>query len=168
MKFLSQIDSKGWLEQRGMIIDEDSLKVKPSARYSRTSYYLPSTASHLTALSLNLLSLTSISEGLLWVTNWQIFTDNIDLFLGYRSSLGESGSLKDKPGHLFFKDEYEKTSTLLNICLLYSWDGLVIDSSMNTLFEFSHDERLDIYFASDPFSTEVSRFLSRFGLKEIE
>jgi hypothetical protein len=87
------------------------------------------------------------TEALLWIDEWGIWgvCENMNLFLGYRKSLGESSKLIDKPGHLFSKDDLDAAWSLVSMVLYFSWGAVLFSPARQILIRISHDELLFLF-----------------------
>src|SRR2546427_293510 len=61
----------------------------------------------------------------LYVTGWGIATEHVDLFNGYRYSLGEKRPLIEAPVHVFEPVDEDAFISLLCIVFFFSWDASV-------------------------------------------
>ena len=112
------------------------------------SFRIPADSGEKTALSRKLISyLDTDDEMLLWINEWGIWpsSENINLFDGFRRSLGEYSSLKEKPGHIFSRSDIETIESLLSMVLYFFWGAILISSTGNIIVKISHDEIIDIF-----------------------
>lgn len=78
------------------------------------------------------------------ITGWGIATEQLDLFDGYRRSLGETRSLMEAPVHFFERSDEEVFISLLCMVLFFSWDASIFDITGRFLLQTSHDGWLEI------------------------
>jgi len=63
----------------------------------------------------------------LYVTGWGVATEHLDLFDGYRRSLGEKRPLIEAPVHLFDRTDEDAFISILCMVFFFSWDASVFD-----------------------------------------
>jgi hypothetical protein len=80
----------------------------------------------------------------LYVTCWGIATEHLDLFDGYRRSLGEKRPLIQAPVHLFERTDENAFISILCIVFFFSWDASIFDLTGRLLVQTSHDGWLDV------------------------
>jgi len=80
----------------------------------------------------------------LYVTSWGVATEHLDLFDGYRRSLGEKRPLIDSPVHLFERTDEDAFISVLCMVFFFSWDASVFDLAGRSLFQTSHDGWLEV------------------------
>ena len=80
----------------------------------------------------------------LYVTGWGVGAEHLDLFYGYRRSLGEKRPLIEAPVHVFERTEEDAFISLLCMVFFFSWDASVFDLAGRSLLQISHDGWLEI------------------------
>jgi hypothetical protein len=82
---------------------------------------------------------------LLWITEFGIWpsSENWNLFDRLRRSYGETDSLRERPGHLFFGDEIDDLASFLQLSALFGWGGYLLTEADQINAFFSHDEYID-------------------------
>jgi hypothetical protein len=80
----------------------------------------------------------------LYVTGWGITMEHLDLFEGYRRSLGEKRPLIHAPVHLFEQADKDAFISILCMVFFFSWDASIFDLSGKLLLQTSHDGWLDV------------------------
>ena len=113
---------------------------------------------------------------------WNVFTDHIDLFYGYRRSVGETRLLIDAPVHLFeqtgeieFQSQYsgepfEKTDedaliSVMCMVLYFFWDAWIFDLGGKSLLKLCHDEWLEVRTGDEELAKEVAAEFERYHLR---
>lgn len=101
--------------------------------------------------------------GALLITDWSIFPsgENINLFDGYRRSLGILDPLHVAPGHIFSDDaEADAIECILLLCLYFFWDALLIVRDVS--IEISHDEWIRLCGATPEVLAELESELTKY------
>jgi hypothetical protein len=98
------------------------------------------------------------------ITGWGIATEHLDLFDGYRRSLGETRSLIDAPLHLFERTDEEAFVSFLCMVFFFSWDASIFDLQGQLLLQTSHDGWLEIRASEDGLIREVAAALESYGI----
>lgn len=98
----------------------------------------------------------------LYVTCWGIATEHLDLFHGYRRSLGESRPLIETPVHFFEQADEDAFISVLCMVFFFSWDASVFDTTGRSLLQTSHDGWLEIRTDNEDarmeFATELEKY----------
>src|SRR5579864_8319910 len=100
----------------------------------------------------------------LYLTGWGIATEHLDLFYGYRRSLGETRPLIEAPVHVFEKGDTDAFVSLLCVSLFFSWDAAVFDLAGKCLLQTSHDGWLEYRANDEAFVREVVAELERYQI----
>lgn len=79
----------------------------------------------------------------LYITGWGIATEHLDLFNGYRRSLGETRPLIEAPVHVFEQRDEDAFISLLCVVFFFSWDASAFDTTGRSLLQTSHDGWLE-------------------------
>jgi hypothetical protein len=82
--------------------------------------------------------------GVLCITGWGTSPQNMELFDGYRRSLGEYRALHDAPIHLFSPSSSKQLECLLDLVLCFGWDCFFFDNTLRCLVKVSHDGYVDV------------------------
>ncbi len=146
MKIISKEETSAWVTA-SLGCDLTSHSLTAEFPY-RSTYLLPADSGKKTALARAIAnSIDPAPSGLFWITSHGVWpsSENMDLFEGYRSYLGETKPLFDAPGHVFDKTDLAALQTLLGISLYFFWDAVLIEGTMGLVVRFSHDECMDIY-----------------------
>jgi hypothetical protein len=80
----------------------------------------------------------------LYVTGWGVATEHLDLFDGYRRSIGEKRPLIEAPVHLFERTDEDAFISVMCVGFFFSWDASVFDLAGRLLLQTSHDGWLEI------------------------
>jgi hypothetical protein len=100
----------------------------------------------------------------LHVTGWGIATEHLDLFAGYRRSIGETRPLIEAPVHLFEQADEDAFISLLCLVFFFSWDASAFDTAGRLLVQTSHDGWFEIRARDDSFTNMVSAGLGRYAV----
>ena len=105
----------------------------------------------------------------IYVTGWGIWpsSENLDLFDGYRRSIGEDRSLGAAPVHLFETSDKPAFVSILSMALYFVWDVQVFDERGTTLVTISHDEWMEIKTAHPDVASEWSKELDSMELEPL-
>lgn len=95
----------------------------------------------------------------LYVTDWGIAMEHLDLFYGYRQSLGEKRPLIEAPVHVFERADEEAFISVLSLVLFFSWDASVFDIAGRSLFQTSHDGWLEVRTQDETIAKDVAAYL---------
>ena len=143
MNFLTKEQAEKWLEQ---VDCQRSRLTKSGIRFNA-----PTDSGRKTALSRLLVKAHSMSPGLFFVYEFGIWPscENMQLFKGYRRSLGEARELFETPGHLFEADDLDQVEALCCLGLYFFWGIMLVSSDGEKAILVSHDGE-GIVFESDP------------------
>jgi hypothetical protein len=92
----------------------------------------------------------------LYVTCWGVGTEHLDLFYGYRRSLGEKRPLIDAPVHWFEQTDEDAFISVLCMVFFFSWDASVFDLAGRALLQTSHDGWLEVRASDESFIKDVA------------
>ena len=92
----------------------------------------------------------------LYVTGWGVATEHLDLFYGYRRSLGETRSLIEAPVHLFDGTDEGAFISVLCMAFFFSWDVSGFDLAGRSLLQTSHDGWLEVRGSDEEFIKDVA------------
>lgn len=134
------------------------------------AYSIPLDSGRKTALARVLSNLLLRGSAvLLYVSGWGVWpsSENLDLFYGYRRSVGEGRTLAEAPVHLFERIDVDTFVSVLSMVFFFLWDAWVSDIEGKTLVRVSHDEWLEVFTGDDASNTEFAAELERFGLPRV-
>jgi hypothetical protein len=92
----------------------------------------------------------------LYVTCWGVGTEHLDLFYGYRRSLGENRPLIEAPVHLFERTDEDAFISILCMVFFFSWDASVFDTAGRSLLQTSHDGWLEVRTNDEELAKDVA------------
>ena len=98
----------------------------------------------------------------LYVTCWGVATEHLDLFDGYRRSLGEKRPLIDAPVHLFERTDEDAFISVLCMVFFFSWDASVFDLAGRSLLQTSHDSWLEVRTSDEVLAKDVAVELEKY------
>ena len=104
------------------------------------------------------------SPACLYVTGWGVATEHLDLFDGYRRSLGEKRPLIETPVHLFDRTDEATFISILCMVFFFSWDASVFDLAGRSLLRTSHDGWLEVRTNDETLVKDVTVELERYGV----
>ncbi len=140
-------ETKSWLRFKGLAIDSKGAPTFQACKEIAT-YSIPHDSGRKTALAREIASwFEKDIEALLWINEFGIWpsSEDLNLFIGFRKSLGEKSSLNEKPGHLFSQDDLEIVASLLSMVFYFCWGAFLIPASKEFIFKISHDEMINIF-----------------------
>lgn len=164
MRFIAPEECQKWLEQNGFAFE---FQAEGDQHWSTVEFSLPTNTTRLIVLSHEFQNLTGIHEGLLWITQSGIWPENINLFDGYRTYLGEHRALHEAPGLVFATGDSMIFVSILNLSLFFLWDGVVINKTSKTVVQFNHDEYIRVSCADGKRLEEIKGRFKNFGLNEL-
>jgi len=92
----------------------------------------------------------------LYVTGWGVATEHLDLFDGYRRSVGEKRPLIEAPVHLFERTDEDVFISVLCMVFFFSWDASVFDLAGRSLLQTSHDGWLEVRTSDEALAKDVA------------
>jgi len=98
----------------------------------------------------------------LYVMCWGVATEHLDLFDGYRRSLGEKRPLIDAPVHLFERTDEDAFISVLCMVFFFSWDASVFDLAGRSLLQTSHDGWLEVRTSDQALVKDVAVELEKY------
>ncbi|HEV2968862.1 MAG TPA: hypothetical protein VGY55_02660 [Pirellulales bacterium] len=147
MKMLSQHECEEWLKANvGPTVTLENVE---DGYPHRVSYSMPVDTGKKTALAHYVTHYSSIDvrqPGLFWITLHGVWpsSENMAIFDGYRSSLGETRPLDEAPGLVFDHTDLQALECLLALTLYFYWDSSLLDGAGKVLFKTGHDEWLSV------------------------
>ena len=100
----------------------------------------------------------------LYITCWGVGTEHLDLFYGYRRSLGEKSPLIEAPVHLFERTDEDAFISVLCMVFFFSWDASVFDTAGTSLLQTSHDGWLEVRACDEAFIKDVAVELESYSV----
>jgi hypothetical protein len=165
MRILSLEEGRKWLvDQKWRGPSSNSL---PHDLPEMAHYNLPHDTGKKTVLSISLAELlTDDRQGALWIRGWSAFPSqqNLDLFYGYRKSLGENRPLIDAPFHVCSRSDVTTIQSLLCLALYFYWDVLLFKGDHELVLRLSNDEFFDVYTRNTVKRDEIIKNLSPLGV----
>lgn len=163
MKILNKEDARGPL--RGESPDAFVAQLSQQLRLVEGAYSAPVNSGVQIAFS-KLIAYLVLRDSpvCVYVTAWGIATEHLDLFYGYRRSLGEVRPLVEAPVHVFELSEEDALVSVLSMVLFFSWDASVFDLAGRSLLQTSHDGWLEIRTSDAALFKEVAAELEKYGL----
>jgi len=119
----------------------------PASGDATLAYGVPADSSKKTCVARAIVAEITFSQpGLLWITEWGVFPsgENLELFRGYRSSLGEGRALHEAPGHVFESQDRAGVEALLALSLYFYWDLALFEGDAGLAAKASHDEWIEV------------------------
>jgi hypothetical protein len=101
-----------------------------------------------------------------YVSGWGVWrsSENLDLFYGYRRSVGEERPLIEAPVHIFARSEHDTFVSILCMVFYFVWDAWVFDIEGKKLVRISHDEWLEVRVDDDETRQEFATELEKYGM----
>jgi hypothetical protein len=168
MKILSTEEANSFL--RSSSVDETIRTIRQGTLLTSGPYAIPQDAGVKTALARQFADflLGNFGEIILCLSGWKIWpsAENIDLFDGYRKSIGETRPVWEAPIHVFTRGEKSVFTSILNLGLFFYWDIEIFDSDSNVLFTFSHDEWMEFCLKHQKEVDQLTSELAGFDLKQ--
>jgi hypothetical protein len=138
MKILTKEGARELL--KGKTLDGFAAQLSGQLRLVEGAYSTPASSGVQIALSkLFAYMVLRDSPVCLYVTDWGVATEHLDLFYGYRRSFADSRLLIDAPLHVFERTEEEAFVSVLSMAFFFSWDVWVFDLAGRWLLRTSHD-----------------------------
>ncbi|GHV57506.1 hypothetical protein AGMMS49579_23470 [Spirochaetia bacterium] len=116
-------------------------------------------------ISKSISSLLNNEECMLYIHEHGIWPscENMELFDGYRKSIGINEELYEKPVHIIATNENIELYCLLTMVLYFFWGCIIMSNNENIIIEISHDECIDIYFKNgynnEEFITKINEIM---------
>ena len=148
MRIISKDETVAWLSERGLIDIKGELVF--SEFLSPIRFLVPVDSGKKTALSRVVASFFdthSQNEALLWVNEFGIWPscEDLNLFRGFRQSLGEVRPLDEKPGHVFLNKDLDSLTSLIAMILYFCWGAVIVSMAGKFILKISHDEIIYLY-----------------------
>lgn len=161
MKILSKEDARELLS--GKSLDAFFAQLSSQLQLVEDTYSAPVNSGVQIALSkLFAYLLLRDSPVCLYVTCWGVATEHLDLFYGYRRSLGEKRPLIDAPVHLFDRTDEDAFISVLCMVFFFSWDASVFDLAGRSLLQTSHDGWLEVRTSDQALVKDVAVELEKY------
>lgn len=145
MRIIDRDKTKHWLSQRDLL--DSTGEPSFSEFFQVIDSAFPTDSGRKTALSRLLVSFFDTDEeALLWINEFGIWPSSEDryLFEGFRSFLGESSPVHEKPGHIFSKDDLDAVRSLVAMVLYFVWGGIMYSPAKGLTIRISHDEFITV------------------------
>jgi hypothetical protein len=165
MKILSKEDARELLS--GKSLDDFVSQLSSRLRQVGDAYSIPRDAGAKTALSrLFAYLLLRKSSVCVYLSGWNVWpsSENLDLFYGYRRSIGETRYLIEAPVHIFESTEHDALVSILCMVFYFVWDAWVFDIEEKALVRISHDEWLEVRADDDEAIKEFAAELEKYGM----
>jgi hypothetical protein len=140
-------------------------------RRARRMYSIPRDSGRKTALSRTLCYvMPRESVSVLYISGWGVWpsSENLDLFHGYRRSLGEPRSLSEASVHVFDPTDSEALTSILSMVFYFVWDAWLFDADARVLLGVSHDEWLELLAADPRLKEGFEAELEAFGMPALD
>ncbi len=141
MRALTKEDARELL--RGQPVDTFVSTLQDQLRGLAGPFATPPDSGVKTDLSRDLVRLLLGEERVsLYISGWSIWpsAEHLDLFYGYRRSLGETRLLIEAPVHVFEPSEQDQLVSVLCLVFYFVWDAWAFDLRGRALLRISHDE----------------------------
>lgn len=165
MKILTKEETRDLLKEKAL--DTFITQLSDQLWLVKGAYAAPVASGKQIALSrLFAYLVLSDSPVCVYITAWSIapMAELLDLFYGYRRSVGEMRPLMEAPVHLFEPTEEEPLVSVLSVVFFFPWDAWVFDLKGKWLLRKSHDGWFEIRAADDEAVTNVATELESYGI----
>lgn len=98
-------------------------------------------------------------ECLFWITEWQVWDSDLNLYYRLRTSHGDRRRLVDASGHLFAWHERNELASFVYLALLFGWDCHLLPAPGYSTAFISHDEYVKVHFEHDCDARELRQTL---------
>jgi hypothetical protein len=160
MQVLTKDDAAGVLKVEVLDhwVRELVLQLKPAG----TAYSVPPHSRAQTALAKFLACLLLRDSGVyVYLSRWSLHpnSEHLNLFYGYRRSVGETRPLSEAPVHFFDPAAREELASVLCMVFYFGWDAWIFDADGKTLVRATRARGLEVFsdgsadigaFAADP------------------
>ena len=160
MRTLTHEEARFWMVNKSVDLENveyNSIKTKT----------IPKDSGRRNSIAKMISALEYGNECLLYIDEYGIWpsSENMELFEGYRKSIGIDESLWEKPGHLIAASERTELYCLLCLILYFCWGSFLISEKAVEIIRISHDECIDVYVKGDILkgNTFISKFNAIFG-----
>ena len=92
----------------------------------------------------------------LYVTGWSVCTEHLDLFYGYRRSVGDLRLLMEAPVHVFERNEEDALVSVLCMVFFFFWDAWVFDLAGRSLLRICHDGWMEVRAGDESAAKEIA------------
>jgi hypothetical protein len=168
MKILTKADASKMFD--GAALDAFISGGLGRLRQVRGAYSIPPDSGKKTALA-RLLSrlLFRGTAVILYVSGWGVWasSENLDLYYGYRRSLGDARLLSEAPVHVFEAPEADAFVSIFSMAFYFVWDAWAFDIHAQALVRISHDEWLEAFTAGNQPNEEFGAELEEFGMRPL-
>jgi hypothetical protein len=158
VKIFTKEEAEIWMKSKSVDLAEYNLI---------QSEQIPNDSGRKNYISKKISNLKYGKECLLYINEYGIWpsSENMDLFNGYRKSIGINESLPEKSAHLIDVSENKELYCLLCMVLYFCWGALLIPENTNEMIRISHDEYIEVLVKRDVSkrNTFTSEFSSIFN-----
>jgi hypothetical protein len=155
MRFLTIDECREWARKVGFRLEESGSPPRPSTDQHHVRRDIPTDYTRLTWFCRHLeRSLQPREACLLWVTDWNIWEENLHLYYRLRQSYGDPRLLHEAPGHLFLGYEGPDLVSFLEVAVLCGWDAHLLPGAGYARAFVSHDEFVE--FAADDSNPSIA------------
>jgi len=160
MKTFTQEEAKSWMIDKSVNLTEKGCFVGYKLIQTET---IPKDSGRKNYLARELSNLEYGKKCLLYINEYGIWpsSENIELFKGYRKSIGIDENLTEKPAHLIAYSEKTELYCLLCMVLYFCWGAFFISETANEIIRTSHDEYIELFVRGD--ILKENAFISKFN-----
>jgi|SRR5208282_2443627 len=163
MKILTKEDARERL--KGKTLEAFITYVSSQLQLAGGTYSTPVNSGKQIALSkLFAYLMLKDSPVCLYVTDWGIATEHLDLFYGYRRSVGDLRLLMEAPVHVFERTEEDALVSVLSMVFFFSWDAWLFDFAGRWLLRVSHDGWLEVHAANGEAVKNIAIEMENYGI----
>jgi hypothetical protein len=165
MKILTKEEAREMLQ--GKMLDSFTAQLSDRLQLVGGTYSTPINSGAQIALS-RLFAYLVLRDApvCLYITAWSVApsAENLDLFYGYRRSVGEIRPLIEAPIHLFERADEDALVSLLCMVFFFFWDASVFDLAGRSLLRTSHDGWLEVRARDETAIKEVAIELENYRI----
>jgi hypothetical protein len=165
MRILTKENARELLS--GEAVDTFISQLLSRLRLVRGPYSIPPDSGAKTALSRLFADLLLRDSSVcVYVSGWSVWpsSENLDLFYGYRRSIGETRNLVEAPVHIFEATEDAALVSILSMVFYFVWDAWVFDVKGKLLVRISHDEWVEVRADEDEAINEFATEFEKYGM----
>ena len=144
MQFFSAAESRAWAAKHGFQVNDAFGRPIYQDLVEPLVFTIPEDAGRRVALARVLCESAgpSMSDTLLWVTDWSIWPsgEHLPMADAVRRALGAPSALDESPGHLARIGEEDDALSILCAAILFLWDCWLLPSHGRRATFISHDE----------------------------
>ncbi len=159
MKLLNKADSLGIIKQIDEGIDpkDHSTFAREGKKHICIKYPPVDAINYLSYLVAFTDPFSSWKIALL--TDWSIFPQYENTFLYYslRKMNMNNDHIFDSPGHLFLPHEQNELFSLISICILNSYDLVILENNDYSRYKLCHDGFIDVYTSDEDLFASLNK-----------